>query len=468
MKPICSGCVRTGQPCIWSIPDPPPISSTPAVGPQACTDPQPALNYGTLSNLSGVAKYVYKQYWLFTADTLVKGPSTDGNPFITYVLPLAASDELVMDIVLALGGAHLSVNDVNAKHLEVVTRSHYASVLAGLRHLINQDEFDTPTGKIRVLVLLLLLCVFEGVQGNTHGAIYHHIKASHSLATSLATAPNSDIPDAVQHLRGFILELYVFLALKLSVTPRACLYEQSIDLDPFLQSLGFLKKFKSCGFMLGFGHNVFEAIPAVSQLVQQRYLQEQQGLSVTPSLHKSYQDTLESLRAIVPSLDEDNCDHLRPAHERAAATVLYRNALVIYLHAAFHQDLLLDPVLSAEIATRVQDSIDPFLSLFSTQGPLRRMLLWPAMMIASCCRLERHIKGFRMALNAGERTPGGVKEAARLIEVGAFEASQNVTSTAQDALYNILSVVGMLPTLSPIFFLEKSNHIMPHQSRIVT
>ncbi|KAF5026454.1 hypothetical protein F66182_1441 [Fusarium sp. NRRL 66182] len=300
IKPTCSGCTRTGQPCIW-----PPTS---AADGQECVDPQAALTYGNLSNLGGAEKYVYKQYWLFTADMLVKGPSADGNPFIT-------------------------------------------------------------------------------------------------------------IPDSVQHLRGFVLELYAFLALKLSVTPRACLYEHPLEPDPFLQSLGFLKKFKAHGFMLGFGHRVFETIPAVSQLVQQRYLQEQQGLIEMPSLQESYQDILERLRAIVPISDEDSCDHLRPEHERAAATILYRNALILYLYAAFHQDLLLDPDLAAKVAAVVQDSITPLLSLFSTQGPLRRMLLWPAMMIASCCRFERHIKGFRIALNAGERTPGGVKEAARLIEI---------------------------------------------------
>lgn len=101
-----------------------------------------------------------------TAELLARGPSADGNPFINYVLPLAASDSLLMDSVLAIGGAHMAVLEPDRPQLEVMARRHYARLLEGLRKALC-DDTACPFGerdedkKLYTLLILIMLCIFE-------------------------------------------------------------------------------------------------------------------------------------------------------------------------------------------------------------------------------------------------------------------------------------------------------------------
>ncbi|KAH7121461.1 fungal-specific transcription factor domain-containing protein [Dactylonectria macrodidyma] len=456
-KPNCATCSRINQVCIWpsaensrqrrvrpdteskgSLQDEP-SSDQPAakreswetvfrsieLGMSFSTpkpfSPQPSLAYGHVSHLSAVSRPFYQQYLDFTADMLSRGPSKDGNPFITYILPLAMSDSLVMECVLAIGGAHLSVNDPTARRLEVATRNHYACILAGLKTaLSNQmaervNDQGMPRKTWQVLLTLLLLCVFEGIQGDTHGAVYHHLKASRQYIALMLVS--SAIPETSEpeHVRGFLLELYTSLALKLAITPRGLLQDQPIVLDPFLRSLAFLDGYKSRGFLLGFGQRIFEIIPDIAQLVEARRLEEDRDGVKSTSLVPSYKRLLARLQAIDPYSDE--VEGLRPQQERAAATGIYQNALIMYLHSAFHVDMLADPELANELEMRINSTIPLSLSLYFNSSPFRRAMLWPAVQIASCCRRKDHMEGFRLALNKDTRAGGGVKAGARVIQL---------------------------------------------------
>jgi len=84
------------------------------------------------------------------------------NPFVSLVLPLAYSDELVMQCVVALGGAGLSFRQQSEDPvLKSSTTVHYYCVVKSLRlALQNLDTKDT--GKIlRILLVLILIANFE-------------------------------------------------------------------------------------------------------------------------------------------------------------------------------------------------------------------------------------------------------------------------------------------------------------------
>jgi hypothetical protein len=219
VKPTCTGCVRSKQDCVWPSPDKNQQtdtqlgqsdgvtqdgnciansnqqlifdlkdSSVPAtlVIPQATNtpsslSPRAALTYGNLAYLSDDSRPLYQQYLDFTAEMLTRGPTVDGNPFINYLLPLAAKDQLVLDCVLAIAGAHLTVNNstIAGRGLEVVTRGHFARVLAGLQKLLSYDTgklipaTDTQTRSTRasqVLLILQLLCIYD-VSNHQHGIL---------------------------------------------------------------------------------------------------------------------------------------------------------------------------------------------------------------------------------------------------------------------------------------------------------
>jgi len=204
VKPICTACERSQQDCTWpkteekqqsdmqvsdntrqaSSSNPPQNASLTAYGvpsvqsglrPAATSSLRAAPAYGNLAYLSDNSRRLYQHYISVTAEMLTRGPSLDGNPFIQYLLPLASHDELVLNCVLAIGGAHVVVNDTSYSHrcarsLEVAARSHYANVLSGIQKLlyyrtgraVHAPEADTtPPTPSRVLLILLLLCVFD-------------------------------------------------------------------------------------------------------------------------------------------------------------------------------------------------------------------------------------------------------------------------------------------------------------------
>lgn len=201
VRPICTGCTRSNLECTWPTPDKSQaeeqlssqvdgvlnvndpnqrlidtvatLSAGLMVSQGATTAPlamRVAPTYGNLAYLSDSSRPLYQQYLDFTAEQLTRGPSEDGNPFMNYLLPLAASNELVLDCILAIGGAHLAVNNPTDRGLEVATRGHYAKVLAGLQKLLAYETAQVTAGTInettstrssQILLILQLLCVYD-------------------------------------------------------------------------------------------------------------------------------------------------------------------------------------------------------------------------------------------------------------------------------------------------------------------
>ncbi|KAJ4239278.1 hypothetical protein NW760_003033 [Fusarium oxysporum] len=457
VKPICTACERSQQDCLWpkseenqqsdmqlgenttqaSSSNPPQNISLAAYSlpnvqsgsrAAATSSPRAAPTYGNLAYLSDNSRRLYQHYINVTAEMLTRGPSLDGNPFIQYLLPLASHDALVLNCVLAIGGAHVVINDTSssregARGLEVAARGHYANVLSGIQKLlyyrtgktIHTPEADTtPPSPSRVLLILLLLCVFDHVQGSSRSSIYHHLKASQEYITLLTCDPNA--PDELRNLRGFILELYAYHTMKLAITPRSLTSKEFVEIDASVHSLDVLDGYKSRGYLLGFGKHLFELVPKVAKLVEARRNEEQQNAERPTIFTKEYEYLLQRLRSVTEAADDSN--GLRPHKERAGATMIYQNALIVYLQSAFHRDMLADPELMSEIEGRIDQMMPNLYTLFVSESPYRRMLLWPGVIMGSCARSEKHIAGFQAGFKArASGTPGAVKTGARIVEL---------------------------------------------------
>ncbi|KAF4439504.1 Transcriptional activator UGA3 [Fusarium acutatum] len=474
IKPICTACERSQQDCIWpkteenqqsdmqlsvkttqaSSSNPPQnISLAAYVVPSvqsrlraaATLSPRAAPTYGNLAYLSDNSRRLYQHYITVTAEMLTRGPSLDGNPFIQYLLPLASHDTLVLNCVLAIGGAHVVINDTSSSHegargLEVTARGHYANVLSGIQKLLYYrtgqtayaPEADaTPPTPSRVLLILLLLCVFDvseigtvlipninrtiqHVQGSSRSSIYHHLKASQEYIKLLTSDPNA--PDELRNLRGFILELYTYHTMKLAITPRSLTSNEFVEIDPSVRSLDVLDGYKCRGYLLGFGKQLFELVPKVAKLVEARRNEEQQNPKRPTAFSKEYDYLLQRLHSVDEAGDDSN--GLRPYKERAGATMIYQNALIVYLQSAFQRNMLADPELMFEIEERIDQMMPNFYNLFVSESPYRRMLLWPGVIMGSCARSDKHIAGFRAGFKArASGTPGAVKTGARIVEL---------------------------------------------------
>ncbi|KAL6913665.1 hypothetical protein ACHAPO_003403 [Fusarium lateritium] len=447
-KPICGGCVRTRQECVWPTPngdqgDGQPGSHTEGVleshfsqlNSSACmvravsedTTSTPSIRiaptYGNLAYLSDNSKPLYQQYLDITADMLTRGPSECGNPFVNYLLPLASNNELILDCILAIGGAHLLINNSRVRGLEVATRGHYAKVLAGLQTLISYEigqvtpgmiQQTTSTRTSQILLILQLLCIYDHIHGNTQGSIYLHLKASREYITTL-TSPCQPY-DELAYLRGFLLEMYTYHAMKLALSPRNMLRQESVEIDPSVHSLDILDGYESRGFLLGFGQALFEMVPQIHRLVEARQEEEKLGLGESPELRKRYEYLVAKIDAYDPHAEDLNSLH--PVEGRVGSITIYQNALIVYLHSAFCLDMLSDADLAMELDERIGKTMAAFYTLFVGNSPFRRMLLWPGVIMASCAQLEQHIRVFRAGLvGRAERTPGAVKTGARIVNL---------------------------------------------------
>ncbi|QGI78462.1 hypothetical protein CEK25_005191 [Fusarium fujikuroi] len=448
VKPVCSSCTRTGQECVWpsqestsqrAIPEDgtaneplrtsgPSPDSAALQSKSRSSSPRAAPTYGNLAYLSDNSRPLYQQYLDVTAEMLTRGPCLDANPFIHYLLPLAANDKLVLDCILAIGGAHLTVNDTTstiqrARALEVETRGHYATVLSGLQKLLSYqtsqivlptDEQTGPPTPIRILLILLLLCVYDHVQGHSRGSMYHHLKACRqyiNLLTSELTPPNE-----LKHLKGFMLELYAYHAIKITITPRSFLSDEVVEIDPSVYSLDILRAYKSRGFLLGFGQGLWEMVPEISQLVEARREEEKRNIIAPTAFQEQYASLLTRLEAY--NAFEEDTNGLCSREEQATAVMIYQHGLIVYLQSAFYPDMLADPNLAAEIDNRVEQTMSAFYSLFVSESPYRRMLLWPGTIMASVARRQEHIHVFRAGFFArASRTPGAVKMGAKIVEL---------------------------------------------------
>lgn len=99
-------------------------------------------------------------FLMHTASCFAMGPLQD-NPFVTLLLPLAYTDDLLMHSLLALSGAHLSASDPSSGEVARATGLHYSSLIRGLRsEFAGLGEHDLGK-KERLLRLLMVACHFE-------------------------------------------------------------------------------------------------------------------------------------------------------------------------------------------------------------------------------------------------------------------------------------------------------------------
>ncbi|KAK2017593.1 hypothetical protein LZ32DRAFT_550928 [Colletotrichum eremochloae] len=400
-----------------------PATSVVSEATKAISPLRTSLTFGTLSQLDEVSRPMYEQYLVVTAGLLVRGRTPEGNPFINYVLPIAVSDGLIMDCILTIGAAHMSVSDPENRQLEVATRIRYARVLEGLRKAlggqVNPIFGSTEEDKqVYVVLVLVLLCLLEVWRGDLDGAVHYHMRAVRQCIAPLAAKSRRPSPHKLRHIHGFLLEIYAVFSLELAILPRGTLNNQQVELDPFVESLAFLGEYKSRGFMLGFGHGLFGMIPKVAKLVQARRA-ENLDEEVSSRLYQSY-------RSLVSKLDlwDDFADVLEgeafsPRHEQASAASMFRNAMIIYLHDAFHENLMDEPELIAEIDVRIDKMLPLCWSFHSGASPLRRMMLWPASVLASCCSKKHHMEAFYygLTMTPGAPAPAVVRETARLLQL---------------------------------------------------
>lgn len=103
---------------------------------------------------------IFLSYYIAETADLLTARGEPDNPFITLLLPRAHADHLLMQVVVLLGGLHLSHQSHNFK-LTSLTWSFYAQAIRGLKHKLTMLADDDEHTLLSLLCTTILLSQAE-------------------------------------------------------------------------------------------------------------------------------------------------------------------------------------------------------------------------------------------------------------------------------------------------------------------
>lgn len=83
------------------------------------------------------------------------------NPYLTHLLPLACSDDLLMHSLLAIGGTHMASRMPSSGELERSSLMHYLAMIEGVRMEVGRVDEDDFDATVRLLLVLILLSHYQ-------------------------------------------------------------------------------------------------------------------------------------------------------------------------------------------------------------------------------------------------------------------------------------------------------------------
>ncbi|ATY65917.1 C6 transcription factor [Cordyceps militaris] len=146
-------------------------------------------------------------YLTRTANSMGNG-STDVNPFIAKLVPLAFANPLVLQLLLAQSASHRQSAEGGAGAGTEVAHHYYTDSLRMFRTVVGEYVSGKEENTLALTVGSLILCLTEVARGDVHGTIFDHLRASESMLNLLLTRPKSEIPD---DLPDFLVEFAIHM-----------------------------------------------------------------------------------------------------------------------------------------------------------------------------------------------------------------------------------------------------------------
>jgi len=115
--------------------------------------------FGTATLKHPSSRILFEHYINNTSQLLCTIPGPE-NPFVTCVIPLARTDPMIMDCVLAISGAHLQCA-LSDPEIQLASSAHYALALRSFKHTLTKIVSGKVLQPVNVLLTALLLCHIE-------------------------------------------------------------------------------------------------------------------------------------------------------------------------------------------------------------------------------------------------------------------------------------------------------------------
>ncbi|KAE9373348.1 hypothetical protein N431DRAFT_373734 [Stipitochalara longipes BDJ] len=331
---------------------------------------------------------LFAHYSAETASLLCTRPDAE-NPFVSYVLPRAYTDSLIMSAVIALSGVHFCHNNRNY-NMQCTTWTYYAQAIRGLKHELAKTHGDRNS-VARLLFATILLCHIECVSGNSDGAIFYHLRASRQFVLSLMKNLRQYYGKEELSEYAFLIEVYSYLASISNITFNSISEERAITYDASVYSVNNWTENEMDGVMFGCASALFQLIPQICQFGRERFFEETQTAAPSDQIVDSYKYFQAQICGWKPPLHFNEKDAISGTLDVAN---IYQEALLIYLHAGFYAS----DVLNSDLRKKTDASIIRILFLMESipQVPptvsLWSTILWPFMMVGSCLTTISHKK----------------------------------------------------------------------------
>ncbi|EGU73508.1 hypothetical protein FOXB_15971 [Fusarium oxysporum f. sp. conglutinans Fo5176] len=358
-KPQCRGCSRNNLHCAWpqdvneKAITPPPLPKNPI----ASADERPSPGH-----------------YITTTASMLPMP-LKGNPFLSEIIPIASVDDMVMHGVLVISGAHMNFGNMSSGPIGEATLDHYSTLIRQLVIEVS-DHKDSCVNKLaRLLLVLVMLCHFEAISGETDGAMFRHLGASREIIAEIESRQLTEpLGSDSETLYGLGLELYAYLIFVNCLTPYGLLQERQFSLDSFITSPSSLASYGTFGIMFAGLHDLFALIPQISLLFRDRLIEQESGI-MEPSI--ACVELYTQLERCLKDWTTDDCKR-----DLSKVTKILRLGIEIYLIASMQGSSVVNPKIVCQLQSYVDDILDLGLDLHYSQWS--SILLWPIVISGSC------------------------------------------------------------------------------------
>ncbi|KAJ5376423.1 hypothetical protein N7509_013309 [Penicillium cosmopolitanum] len=432
-RPICTRCLLKGKACQWPRtgqrdrdPDPDPNeddvpslhdTTPPAQGIADNSNPcgndssSPVSIFGGNSRSGdrglrlieppscsmGNASSMFLAYFVAETSRYLTTVSPEKNPFLTHLLPLAFSDELILHSLLALGGTHLERRQSSPEISTRVCR-HYGHVIYMLQEAISQESIE-PLELVRILLAQLILYLI-GIFGpaKDEGAMMH-IRAGRKIVRRLLSA--SSKTSSARVLYGFTFELYTYLALVASPTPYNNGTDSELDTrSSILLPWNTLKSYGNFGAIVSPIYQSLEIIPRVISLCTRR----QADIMFQECSSEHWAEFVQLMSAIesIGSADDLTEPGANLEQQKSiCVSTIYRHALAIFAYdAMWCGNIVEDEGRLSVVRGHALSALMLMPTVMDTQ--FRNVLLWPTIVIGSCLLNETEWDLIRKGLSISE------------------------------------------------------------------
>ncbi|KAF7556932.1 hypothetical protein G7Z17_g1055 [Cylindrodendrum hubeiense] len=290
------------------------------------------------------------------------------NPFVADLIPMAMSNDLILDGLLACSGIHYA--DLAGGPVEPTTWLHYGQAIQGQKFGLTRLAEGQDHLLVPLLVTAMLLCIVESFRADSGAFALHHLRAASVLLKKVLKLPDSQIGEET---RSFLLERYAYTMTLAHITMGSESDQWVIDDSALL--FPAIQTSPSSGCV----HELFQLIPRVSIIARQWIAESRSGVVSDDTIieHEMLQFTVASW--LPESDDEIHCLCGR----------LYQQALLVYLASSSASYMDTRPGYTPQ----VQDAFDNFIPLIESIPPdssISTTLCWPLAIFGSCARTIEH------------------------------------------------------------------------------